>query len=300
MEIKKYIKALVVIMVVCFGIGSAILYFTGGFIVTSTSKETYNVNDEKIETMDGINNICVKGSSENFTIIPEDRKDMKVHLYGKFSGMNKSPKLVVNKSKGVLEIELKYDKNIVKISSSDLTLDISVPKNYKGDFEVDMTSGEFKMEKELNLNDLSIELSSGDVSLKNLKLNNLEIDMSSGELVGDTINTNNTSIELSSGEVELNNFTGDIKCETTSGDVSINYSKFDNDIDLELTSGNVNLDLPDDAQFYLDAEYTSGDIECDFPITMKGKYENDSIKGMVGNDKNKIKLRITSGDVNIK
>ncbi|WFD11495.1 DUF4097 family beta strand repeat-containing protein [Tepidibacter hydrothermalis] len=302
MNIKKIVTYLVIIMVICYGVGISIISFTGGFkdnfSISYKNKKTYNdLDQEKIEKIDNINQISIETSSCDVNIIPEDREDVKAHLYGNITSTFK-PELETKVNGNELLIFIKRP-NSYSIFNSDLKLDIFVPKNYKESIDVDSSSSNINIQNELTLNSLSIDLSSGNTKLKDLNIKNLKCEASSGSLIGENIITNNTVLDVSSGTIELNNFTGDLKGDSSSGSIEVNYNVFDNNIDLETSSGTVDIGLPDDAKFYLDAECSSGNIECDFPIVVRGKQENNTLKGTVGDDKNKIIINTSSGNVNI-
>lgn len=302
MSIKKIVTYLVIIMVICYGVGISIMSFTGGFkdnfSILYKDKKTYNdLNQEKIEKIDTIDQISIETSSCDVNIITEDREDVKAHLYGNITSTFK-PELET-KVKGKELLIFTKRPNSYSIFNSDLKLDIFVPKNYKENIDISSSSSNINIQNELTLNSLSIDLSSGNTKLKDLNIKKLKCEASSGSLTGENIVTESTVLDVSSGTIELNNFTGDLKGDSSSGSIEVNYNIFDNDIDLESSSGNVKIGLPDDAKFYLDAECSSGDIECDFPIVVIGKQEDNTLRGTVGDDKNKIIINTSSGNVNI-
>ncbi|CAH2214209.1 DUF4097 family beta strand repeat-containing protein [Tepidibacter aestuarii] len=302
MSIKKIITYLLVIMLICYGIGFTIISLTGGFKgnfnISYKNKETYNnLDQEKIEKIDTISQISIDILGCDINIIPEDREDVKAHFYGNATATFK-PELETKINGKELLIFIKRPKSY-SIFNSDLKLDVSVPKNYKENIDIDSSSGNIKIQNELTLNNLFIDVSSANVSLKDLNIKNLKYDSSSGSLIGESIVTDSTFIDVSSGSVELNNFTGDLKGDSSSGTIEVDYNIFDNNIELDTSSGNVNIGLPDDSKFYLDAECSSGNIECDFPIVVRGKHEDNTLRGTVGNDKNKIKIDTSSGNITI-
>ncbi|WP_099187481.1 DUF4097 family beta strand repeat-containing protein [Tepidibacter mesophilus] len=302
MSIKKLVTYLVVIMLICYGIGFTIMSFTGGFkgdfSILYKNKKTYNdLDQEKIEKIDTINQISIETSSCDVNIIPEDRQDVKAHLYGNITSTFK-PELE-SKIKGKELLIFIKRPNSYSIFNSDLKLDIYVPKSYKEDIEINSSSSNINIQSELTLNNLFINLSSGNANLKDINIKNLKYEASSGSLIGENIVTKSTLIDVSSGYIELDKFTGNLRGESSSGSIKVNYNIFDNNIDLDTSSGTVNIGLPDDAKFYLDAECSSGNIECDFPIVVRGKQEDNTLRGTVENDKNKIIINTSSGNIKI-
>jgi DUF4097 and DUF4098 domain-containing protein YvlB len=79
----------------------------------------------------------------------------------------------------------------------------------------------------------------------------------------------------------------------------VEYASFDNDIDISASSGSVEVTLPENSTFYIDASASSGSIRTDFPVTIVGSSDKRQLKGVVGNDKNKVKIHTSSGSIRI-
>ncbi|MBB6216726.1 lia operon protein LiaG [Anaerosolibacter carboniphilus] len=300
MNIKKIVIYLALIAVVGIGIGLAIASFTGGFFSSSNeSSGSFSVDDVQIGTMEGITQIVIEGVTADINIIPEERNDIKSHFYGKITSSD-LPKMKVTVSGNKVTVKVEESKKMhIEFSSSDLTLDVFIPKNYGGDLKVGSVSGDVKMQEEWGLSDISLNLTSGDAKIQHLTAKNLSFESVSGDLTMEDISTESTRIEVVSGDMNINNFKGNLKGKSTSGNFKISYLTFDYDIDFEAVSGDIIIDLPDDAAFALDAE-ALGDIACDFPVTVNGKSEKNQLKGVVKSENNKVVLRNTSGNITIR
>lgn len=300
-------KSIVVLVIICILIS--------GFLLTGCDKTP--IDETKNIEIPNIDEISIDVSSTDINVIPEDREDVKVHLYGEKSG-NLKHELLVNSKNNTLEIKVKIKSGIVIFGYGSLKLDVHIPSKYKNSIKIDGSSSDVTV-KDIDLNNLKIDLSSGDISINEMNLNELLIDVSSGDtninnlntkrfnyeassgdLLGNNINAELVHFDVSSGKTKLERFEGNIEGESTSGDIIIEYEKFNDNVDLKASSGDIIVDLPDDAEFYLDTKVSSGDINCEFNINIKGKINDDELKGTVVSDKNNIKIRTTSGDIDIR
>lgn len=303
-KIKKLVLILICVVVLSFSAGSVILLATGGFknsdsLITSTSK-SYTINDEKTQKIDGIKELYIEGSSENISIISENRKDVKAHLYGDISASFK-PELESRVEGSKLIISVKRPSGSFNFSSREgLKLDINVPETYASDVSVKLSSGKITSSNPLKLNNFNLDLSSGSVDLKNLTASNLSLEATSGKIYGENIICENSSLRLSSGSINLNGFKGNINHRCTSGKTEITYSEFNNNINLNVSSGEIILNLPKSSQFALNAKADLGNIKCDFPLTIQGESKRNQLNGVVGNNKNQINISATSGSIKIK
>lgn len=297
MNIKKIVFYLMIIAVLGIGTGLGIAYFTGGFYTDSSeNSDFFNINDTQIEKMDGITQMIIEGVSADINIIPDEREDVKAHFYGN-TNVSDLPEMKVGIKGERLMIKIdESTKTQVGFISSNLSLDIFVPKAFSGDLELHSVSGRVEIKEGLNLRNCSVNLISGDTKIQDLKTQNLDFESISGHLTMEAVSTENTRIKMVSGDARISNFQGNLKGESTSGNLKISYSNFDYDIDFKAVSGVIDIDLPDDAAFALDAE-ALGDIQCDFYINIQGKSGKNQLKGIVKEGGNKVVLRNTSGNI---
>lgn len=302
-NMKKLVIILISIIVLSFSAGGTILLATGSFENFNSlgvSNKIYTINDEKTEKIDGIKELYIEGSSENISIISENRKDVKSHLYGDISASFK-PELESRVEGSKLIISVKRPSGSFNFSSKQgLKLDINVPETYASDVSIKLSSGKIASSNPLKLNNFNLDLSSGSVDLKNLTASNLSLEATSGKIYGENIVCGNSSLRLSSGSINLNGFKGNINHRCTSGKTEITYSEFNNNVNLNVSSGTITLNLPKNSQFAINSKASSGSVECDFPITIQGESKRNQLNGVVGNNKNQINISATSGSIKIK
>lgn len=306
-KMKKLVIILISVVVLSFSAGGTIILATGGFrssdsFIASNNK-AYTINDEKIQKTDGIKEIYIESSSEDISIISENRKDVKSHFYGDVSGSSK-PALQSRVEGNKLIISTKpynsFNFGFNISSKRSLKLDISIPQTYASDVSIKLTSGSITSSNPLKLNNFNLNLSSGSADLKNLTAANLSLHATSGKIYGENIVCENSSLELSSGSINLNEFKGNLKHRSTSGETEVTYSEFNNNVDLNVSSGEIILNLPKNSQFALNSKATSGSVKCDFPVTVQGESKHNELNGVVGNSKNQINISATSGNIKIK
>jgi lia operon protein LiaG len=281
-----------------------LLVITGLYIVFNQSVH-FNVfgdnsnKDGHAAISNGISMINIDISSGSTTIIPEDRKDLKAVYTGK-------RKLTVKEDGDTVEVTLKskgfnwFDWGSFSDKSK---LKIYIPKNYDRSMFIDLGSGnlDFSGEsknKPVKLDELTINIGSGNMNLKNLNVKQFGHDGGSGNVDIDSLKTKTGTFDIASGNLDIKHYTGAIRADVSSGRLNIQLDKLIDSIQMDVTSGNVGLDLPDNANFTLNGDVSSGNISCDFPLTTKD-LNKKSIKGTHGSGKYKIGLDVTSGNIRI-
>lgn len=301
---KRLVSSLFAIMLICAGLGTLIAYMHNPKdpFNSANGKYSMNIDDTKLLDATGVEQISTKISSGDINIISEDRADVKAVLSGyiKSSSEVMKPELIVDKSSNKLSINIKSQNIYWGYVNIGLKLYIYIPSTYTKNLSLQTSSGDIKLNNEMNLSDLSCSLSSGDLTIKNVTCDKFSYKCSSGSLQADILNTKETILDSSSGDMNINSFTGDISGESSSGEISINYSSFNNNVTLKAHSGDIRLKLPKSSEFYIDANCSSGEVECDFPVTISGKKKDNTLTGTVKNDNNKLKLNTSSGDIFVK
>ena len=195
----------------------------------------------------------------------------------------------------------------------DKQLDITIPKDVDLDnLKVDISSGEFDGSG-FNANSLVVESSSGgikadcnakkidlDVSSGNINLvqhgNSDEISMkaSSGEIVANIENASKTDASVSSGKLNITaNNINDIKAVSSSGDSKFSFGVAPELAEITASSGDVMVFVPEDSDLKVNAKHSSGDFDYDLPFTKDG----DSY--VCGKATNIMKITTSSGDASI-
>ncbi len=306
-NIRKLVLGLLAIMVIAYGIGAIIIFTSpkSSFSFWRNSKDTNStatdIDTVKTASLSGIKNIKVSVSSSSINVIPTNDADLKAHLTGSLIGSSIGNfDLECYSSGNTLYINVNNSKkvNFVFFGSSSLKLDIYIPSSYTNELNLSSSSGSITV-KDLSFAALKCNLSSGSTTINNVIADIFEYTSSSGSLNANKLATKSSKLSNSSGSKKLIGFTGDLKSTSSSGSTKVEYLSFDNNIDISASSGSVEVNLPENATFYLDSSASSGSIKSDFPITVSGSSDKRQLKGTVGNDKNKVKIHTSSGSIRI-
>lgn len=246
-----------------------------------------------------IDMIEVNSSSVSTTIIPEDRKDVKAVYNGKekLSVLERGDTIVVFiKQKGFGWFNWSP-------FSEKKKLEIYIPENYDRNMNIRLGSGNLNFSgqskiKPVNLEELTVDIGSGNMNLQNLIINRFEQNLASGNVMIDSVKTDTGFFGLSSGNLDIKHYTGAIEADVSSGELDIQMDKLTDSVTIDVSSGEVGLDLPNDADFTLNGDVSSGDISSDLSLTSK-ELNKHSIKGKHGSGKYKIDLDVSSGDIHI-
>ncbi len=252
-------------------------------------------SEQQVAVTDEVGSIEIDVSSLSTTIIPEKRDDIKAELTGQGT-------VRVNRSGDRITITAKQKWfNFFSFGREELR--IYLPEDYQDSMKINLGSGNihFSGESKNNpmiLDNLSIDIGSGNITLRNLKVDHFEHDGSSGNVDITSLTTKTGKFEISSGSLDLDDYSGKLQAELSSGELSVEMKKLVDDIDIEVSSGTVNLDLPDNASFTLNGKSSSGNISCNFPLTSENS-NNHSLTGTHGTGKHKIDLDVSSGKIRI-
>ncbi|MGG3912291.1 LiaG family protein [Rossellomorea vietnamensis] len=251
---------------------------------------------ERIEVTNKIKHIDLDLENSDTEIIPTDKNEVKVDIEGK------GTMTLAGKGDTIdVAVKHKWYEWIGFNRKSNVT--VYVPKEYDHSMKIDIGSGNFVMagesdSKKWKLDELSIDMGSGNMELENIETNVFEHDGSSGDLVVSGLSTEDGKVEISSGDVELSNFEGPLEGDLSSGELTVTMDSLKGDLTFDVSSGGVKLDLPEKASFKLKGQASSGDISCNFPLKDQ-KIEDGDISGVSGSGQYIIDVSVSSGNVDI-
>ncbi|MDF2854825.1 MAG: hypothetical protein K0Q87_676 [Neobacillus sp.] len=248
--------------------------------------------DESAKVRNNIEVIKVNVGSVSTTIIPQDRQDVRAVLTGK-------GKLTVTEEGNMVEVKTKSKWfNWFNIEGK-RQLKIYIPEDYTKDMDIDLGSGNLTFSgKSMVLDELHLDIGSGNVDLSNITVNQFIHDGSSGNVDIDTLTTQKGSFDLSSGNLDIQHYTGALEADVSSGRLKIQMDELKDTIEIDVSSGTVDLDLPDSADFVLNGEVSSGKISSDFPLATNGT-DKKNINGTHDSGNHEIEISVSSGNVKI-
>ncbi|WP_226654175.1 LiaG family protein [Guptibacillus hwajinpoensis] len=259
----------------------------------NTSLFTGSSDENQINVTERIEEINIRTHSSDMKIVPEARDDVKAVLTG-------NGELSLRQKGDTIEVEVKKKWYQFLNFNNDSDVTVFLPEDFKQNLKLEVGSGNLALHagSPLVLNDVEIQMSSGDVELSNLQTKRFEHDGSSGRLTIDQLTTKDGRFDISSGDVILTNYSGPIEGDMSSGEMNVQMTQLTGDVSFDLSSGDVELDLPDNADFTLDTEASSGDISTSFNLKDQ-TVSNKKISGVHGSGKYQVKISLSSGNARV-
>lgn len=246
------------------------------------------------EVTDKIDQIKFDLKSAKVEVIVDDRDTVKAELDGR-------GKVSVDRSGDTITVD--YSQPWPNFFSFFNTpeLKVYIPEDYEEDIHIDMGSGQLTFSGDSKkLNELTINLSSGNVKLENLSVSHLSLEASSGNITTKALTTEKSSIDISSGRIQLKDFKGELDVDLSSGIFDAQFAELVAPIDVSVSSGTVTLDLPDNSDFTLKSKVGSGRVSFDaFPMEVK-KQDGKKFEGTHGKGTHEINIDVSSGIAKIK
>lgn len=198
--------------------------------------------NEREFTLDGIETLWIYSCNRDVYLYHTEAENLLLkENYGKHSEA-----AVVERREDALCLEVSKREWRVQIGIHDsrfhtwgtATMEIHVPKGFAGQIYVGTAGGDVFMRDDWKLENLQMQVGSGDISLGN-------------------IGARHILLEAKHGDVEVESFMGDLKCSVFNGDIAIKHGRGRQK--LESVSGDILTVLIPDCHS-LSAHTTSGDI----------------------------------------
>ncbi len=259
---NKVAISLIVILSVC------VILLTGGMIYLlnggSKIKLDFMFGNRNMILVDNytteainINKIYLNLNSTDVEIIDSIDNNVKVEYYS-----NRDNNAKIEYDNGVLSVnEEKYDTSCIGICNTRRKVVVSVPSEFKTDYEIKLKSGDLKSSIDLSDNNMAISTMSGDIRLGKVS---------------------NVSMATMSGDVEVNDIIGSAAISTMSGDVRIYNFDITANSSISTMSGDVKISHLSES--YVEASTKSGDVKVN---------NNDRKSDII------LKINTTSGDISI-
>ena len=284
---KKSVVITSILLIIAGFITFIVSFSTTGFDWKSLSNEgEYTL---KTVSYDVCEKIEVDITTEDMKIISSSDEKINITYYE-----NNFHKYTLNLKDSKLSFEEKERENFFNFNIFNFfnyieyPIVIAIPETFIGSLDLDITTADVYIDIDNQLKDVEIELSTGDLTVKNLKADNLYVEQTTGDIdiynvsinnqycqkitTGDSqienLKSNVAKIKSTTGDIEFNNIdANELYIEATTGDVEgkLNYKISEYTITSDTTTGDNNL-----PKFYkegskiLNIKTTTGDIEVDF------------------------------------
>ena len=147
--------------------------------------------------------------------------------------------------------------------------------------------------EEVTIDNISVEMISGEVYLKNITAKNIDIETVSSDCVIENVSSEKIEIDSTSGDNNLSGSFEDILIESVSGDNAIKSIICPSRINIDSVTGNTLIQIPENDGFEVRYDIVTGKIYVkDFSVTINDNY-------VYKNGLNKINLEVATGDVTI-
>lgn len=311
LNMKAKIKVLIALGIMVIGVTTIMSIF--GFKVFASFRD---INDEISFPQEEINEIQVNLVRERIHLIrTETGNEVRFHYYGK---SKQELKLVSEMNNETIVVEAKCEDNSLPRNfdptPEDMYLDLYIPEDYKENisikvttgaviidsvdvagFTLDATTGGLKADQ-INAEKISIKTTTGSIKINKTATAELQIKGTTAGVNIDECMVESANIETTSGGIDLKNCSGSFNLKANSGKVQVSYKKFeDQDISIATSSGRIALQLPDTAEFLLEANTSTGKLQSDFSVTVGTK----NMAGQVGTKSNQVVLNSSSGGIYI-
>ncbi|HVN76616.1 MAG TPA: DUF4097 family beta strand repeat-containing protein [Thermoanaerobaculaceae bacterium] len=166
-----------------------------------------------------------------------------------------------------------------------------------GPVRITTTSGDVKVTG--GLKELIVKASSGDVVVRRQALTALEADTTSGDVTLES-GSERTIVGTTSGGIRLENLTGALSADASSGEVAASWSSVPADAKLRVrtTSGDVRLRIPEGAVLRGRISTSSGTIRSDLKGGTSDRREHELLLDATG-PAAELDVRTSSGDVSV-
>ena len=168
------------------------------------------------------------------------------------------------------------------LASADVKL--TLPRRFWDFLQISTCSGDVTVDVGLEVGQLSVRTTSGDVDVNGLEFQELLFKSASGDLEANRLNGRTVQAEsasgdlqlagrfdavrctTASGEVELEGGVREMRCATASGDVDVRVDQMPEKVELSSKSGDCEIAMPDGEGFTLQFSTVSGELDSDFQL----------------------------------
>ncbi|WP_192929616.1 DUF4097 family beta strand repeat-containing protein [Alkaliphilus serpentinus] len=186
----------------------------------------YIIDDAEVHSIENIKNIDLQCKGTIVRLIPTTEGDIKIHLYGKISSSEAyiTPSLLTAVEDGFLYGEIKHYESPLLHIESDLCLDISIPREYKEDIEIENSYGNLMVDEIQHIKSFSFKTITGSIDIQRLL-------------------SKETKLETVTGNIQLQQVESNLNIETVTGAVAIEVANSEKVLSIKTTTGNCDIIL---------------------------------------------------------
>lgn len=308
-ESLKRIVLIVAAVAVVAVAAAAVVALLGGITPRSAAGvgpgRTETVDQVKTLSLSGVDRIEVEVVSSDVTVTESADGSATARLTGSVgaSGSIVVPELIaeVRGATASFRVDHKNVNVVMGWYRSDLKLEVSIPKGYRGALVVRSVSASIDVPAGRALTTLEARTVSGRVTLGAFTADEFRAHTVSGDVEADAA-AKSADLSSTSGRIAVGSLKGDATAHTVSGRVDLSWTAFSGRVEVGTTSGDVTLSIPAGSGFRLDAGSTSGRISTDHAVAVEGSTSGPgrrSLAGDVGSGTGSVRVRTVSGSITI-
>ncbi|MED4015520.1 DUF4097 family beta strand repeat-containing protein [Sutcliffiella cohnii] len=276
------------------GLFLLIALFTIYNLIINASWSFGNSKSDEVAVTDSINTITIEGSSSSIQVVAEDRSSVKAELEGKGD-------VLIEKKGKTIAVEYKPP-TFRFISFGRQKITVYIPESFNKTMEFDIGSGNVNFEASASnpiiLEELQLDIRSGNAKLEHIQAKMLESDVSSGNVTIRNVTVEDGSFDVRSGNTTIRNIVGSFDANVSSGNLQVSVDELTGDVKMQVSSGRATLQLPKDADFTLNGSISSGHINTGFPFDQIDE-DRRSVEASHGNGTHSIELKVSSGSIKV-
>lgn len=175
--------------------------------------------------------------------------------------------------------------------------EIYLPQRAWNSLRVNTSSGDVDIEKNLEIAQLEVHTTSGDVNCPEVRCGACQVETISGD-VDLSGSVSRLQLQTVSGDCTFRGTADQVNAKTTSGDHALRMENVPGQMDIATVSGDTRLYLPDNDGFHLHYQRISGDVRSDFNLKTSLSDKSGTAVYLTGADRH-YSLQTVSGDLRI-
>ncbi len=231
------------------------------------------VISENSLSLENINNLNFNLNIDNVKFLKNDENKIKI-IEKCNRQLSENEKLNIKVNNNSLDI---YRENIANITANSFgesfnrELIVYLPESYNENLNISTYFSDIIFNLNLNLKDIKINLSTGNVNFNNtINCSSFILEGSTGDFYISSLDSNDYGISLNTGSININNLYGGGYINTTSADINANLCSLTKDSDMYSSTGNIKLNINKDFDFLINASCDVGNIKNDFKSNKVG------------------------------
>jgi lia operon protein LiaG len=288
-----------VLGLMCMGIGVLLLLVT---LMQSKIGEWVFQSRTEVRTLEvqGVETLQIEAEYVDLRLVPERRKDIRVEM--ETSKWHES--IGVQQSGSVLHMAITSSLADF-FSHHGKSIVVRLPQDQLTRLDLRLISGNVILASPNDRHrptwdQVRLEIGTGRTRVENVHASRFSYQCSAGQLVAEGLQTRQATFKVESGQVKLDRFAGGFHASISLGHLKARIDRLTGPIQMEIRAGEGSIDLPQDADFRLEARIERGSIKSDFPGLRADIRGEDALKGTVGSGQFPVKLKVSSGHIDLR